>query len=430
MTLQNLTDQTSNTGALVKTTNVFLSLFAVSTLISQTAMDFFSALFVFGVLILAARDSRYRAWQLRRTGLEWFAGLWFGATLLSLLWNTDRVPDLQWMKLLDFRWLLVAVAAGRHLSFIRVSEYTIRAHFVPYVLACLWAISIFFLKYDPLQPGAVLDAFPDGTVRTGGFLQQAIVFAQLYGLWLMIPIGILIQDLPRFEALRSSGPRGTIWMGAVIFGSLAILLSFTRGVWMAVPIASVVILSIRRWTWALVGALLGLVSVVGLMLSWPALNDRILQAFQGGDTERLWIWRANWEMWKDSPLFGVGYNQNVQLLTEYYAKVEAPPGLLVSHAHNQFLHILTGTGVFGMLAYASFWIFSLIAGFRLYRNLSPKQKFARGMTLGVIGAICVFLFGGAFESNFEHAKMRLTLALVLGLLVALRDGLQFGEPKK
>lgn len=425
--LQSLADESSDSSKMVTFTNVTLSLFAIMTLVSQSAMDLFSGLFVLSSLILISTRTDYRAWMFRRTGFEWVAGAWFLATLASLIGGAGLVPDSQWRKLLDFRWLVIAVLVGRHLGYIRIRERTLIFHGIAFSLASLWAILIFVLGYDPLQPGVPLDAFADGTVRTGGFLQQAIVFAQLYGLWLMLPLGLVIEDLPRLRIIRADSARASILTNAIVLGSIAILLSFTRGIWIAVPLATLVCLSARRWTWALLASLTGAIAVIGMMQVWSALNDRILQAFQGGDSERVWIWTANWEIWKSSPLFGVGYNQNVQLLPEFYEKIQAPSGLLISHAHNQFLHILAGTGLFGITAYTAFWSLILYQGFQTYRRLD--KPYLRGLGLGVIGATTVFLFGGAFESNFEHAKMRLTLALIIGLLIYLKDQLD-AVPRK
>lgn len=419
MTLQNISGQTSDS-ALVRIANVFLSLFAIATLMSQSAMDLFSALFVLTALALAATRPDYRAWLFRRTGFEAAVALWFAATLLSLGLGAGLVPEPQWGKLLDFRWLLVAALAGRHLGYARVGERAILLHWAVFAAASLWAIAIFFLGYDPLDPARTLDLIGDGTVRTGGFLQQPIVFAQLYALWLMLAVGWLIQRPPDATAFRREPLVTAALVDALLWGSLAILLSFTRGVWLAIPVATLILLAIRRWTWALALSVAGAAALFVATRAWPALEGRILQAFQGGDSERLWIWSANWRMFLDHPVFGVGYNHNVQLLPAYYERLGAPEGLLVSHAHNQFLHILTGTGITGFIFYMGFWTLALLRALKLYRR-ARHAWFPAGLALGIFGAILCFLVGGFFESNFEHAKMRWVTALLVGLLLYGED---------
>lgn len=397
--------------------NIFLSLFAITTLISQSLMDLFSGLFGVTVLVLVAVRPDYRLHLFRRTGFEWIVVLWFLATAAGLFFGMDLVAVPQWTKLADFKWLVLAILIGRHMSYIRAPAEKMLWHWWAFSVASLWAIALFFLKVDPLHPGQAMDAFPDGTVRTGGFLQQAIVFAQLYAVWLLIPIGLFVQDLPRLQSYRRQPLALATIVDAVLWGSLALLFSFTRGIWLAVPIAVLIILAIRRWMWALVMSVVGGASVVGLAAAWPALQSRLLQALEGADSERVWIWKANWQMFLDHPLLGVGYNHNVQLISQYYQKIGAPAGLLESHAHNQYLQILTGTGVIGFLFYISFWILLLVRALKLYRQGSAMA----GWTLGVIGSILVFLMGGAFESNFEHAKIRSVLALIVGLVIWLSD---------
>lgn len=412
---------------MLKVASVFLSLFAASTLISQSAMDVFSTLFALVVLLLIVRQPEYRQHLLRTTGLEWIVGLWFFVTVLGLWQGSYLVDSPQWQKLADFKWLVFAVMIGRHLSFIRPQIKTVLYHWNIFSVGCLWAIAIFFLGYDPIHPGHTLDVFADGTVRSGGFLQQAIVFAQLYGLWLMIPLGLLIQDLPQFSHWRRHTLSWATLVDAVMWGSLAILLSFTRGIWLAVPVATLLLLAIKRWTWSLGTMLVGAASVVGLMEVWPLLQSRVLQAFQGGDSERLWIWKANWQMFLEHPWLGVGYNHNVQLIGKYYEVVGAPMGLQHSHAHNQFLHILTGLGVSGFLFFMAFWFLLIRRGFRLYKR-SLSDHWIAGLSLGIMGSLFVFLIGGLFESNFEHSKMRWTMALVLGLLFYAEDYIE-ASPK-
>lgn len=383
-------------------------------------MDFFAALFVLGAVLQTFLNSDYRKNLLRPTGFEWMAALWFTFTAFSLFINRDLVPESQWQKLLDFRWLLLAVLIGRHLSFAKIQLRTLNWHLVVFSIGSLWAVMIFFLKTDPLAGGQAMDMFPDGTVRTGGFHRQAIVFAQLYGLWLMLPFGILLAEFPKFQILRRSPVHFVHLVDAVVWGCLAILLSFTRGIWLAIPISLFVLLFFRKWWWAAIGGVLAGTSILGLMQVWPALESRILQAAQGGDSERLWIWTANFRMFLDSPIFGVGYNQNVQLLPKYYEIVGAPGGLLESHAHNQYLQILVGLGIAGFLFYLGFWILcfkrAVDFAFRF-----EKGSLAQGLAFGLMGALLVFFFGGLFESNFEHSKIRYTLALMLGLLLWLGD---------
>lgn len=414
-----MTHSMAKSSLLQRTSLVFLSLFAISTLISQSAMDLFASLFVATCLVLVATSSAYRSHLFRRTGFELLIGLWFLMTTVSLAWGTSWVEVPQWRKLLDFHWLILAVLVGRHLSFTGVRLRALSWHLIALSIGSLWAIFLFFWKSDPLTSHA-LDAFPDGTVRTGGFIGQAIVFAQLYSLWVMLPLGVLLFQFPRFSELKKTPLSFCLLIDSSLWGLLALLLSFTRGVWLSVFLTLLVLLGLRRKLWAGLAVLFGTGFLFLLTQVWPALQGRILQAFQGGDSERIWIWSANWRMFQDSPWFGVGYNHNVQLLPRYYTLIGAPPDLLVSHAHNQYLQILTGIGLAGFLFYMGFWL-QVLAKSRGLARSAPRLSVQQGFAYGLFCSFVVFLLGGLFESNFEHAKMRSTLALMLGLLIWLGD---------
>lgn len=406
-----------------------LILLIISTLISQSAMDLFSSLFVVGTIIRIFRNSDFRQHVLRPTGFELLALVWIAATGLSLFLNKNFVTHPQWYKLLDFRWLILAWLTARYLSFEKWTANKIWKFSIPLALCSTFAILVFFLKFNPITPHQAMDTFPGGTVRTGGFLQQPIVFAQLYALWLMPFLALFIYGLPRqlewIKLVDRSPLLGLSVLIATLLTGTAILLSFTRGVWLSVFIATAVLIGLRRWLWSLVTILVVGAGTWGLATVWPVLQDRLLQAFQGGDTERIWIWKANLKMWSESPWFGVGYNQNVELLPKYFNIVGAPDGLLISHAHNQFIHILSGTGIIGLIAYLAFWLYLLAVCISLFFRtscLEPERMPSRSiLAMGLTGTVLEFLAGGLFESNFEHAKIRLTMSIIVGLIIWLKD---------
>lgn len=402
-----------------KATGVLLFLFAISTLISQSAMDLFAALFVLAALTLLPNSPKFKREVLKPFGWEKLLVLLIGTFTLSMIFGRGLVSDPAWYKLFDFRWIFVAILIGAYLRFQEPSRKHLFIFAGVLIFASVYAAIIPILGFDPLEPGRRLDVFPDGTIRTGGFHKQAIVFAQLHAIWVSFFLGFFLQQLPEFKQAREDRRLYAMMTAAVLAGVIAIVLSFTRGVWIALPVSLVIMLLLRRWTWA-VSALV-LLGGGGLLLClfWPAFETRILQALQGGDGERIWIWRANFEMFKDHPWFGVGYSHNVELLPEYLQKLGAPAGLIQSHAHNQFLHILVGSGIAGLLFYLTFWWILLKTSFQEMKRWHNHPIFAAVAT-GCLCALITFQLGGLFESNYEHSKIRYTLAMIVGFIVWLR----------
>jgi O-antigen ligase len=78
-----------------------------------------------------------------------------------------------------------------------------------------------------------------------------------------------------------------------------------------------------------------------------------------GASERKMIWAGHFQIFKENPIFGAGYGQNTKALPRVYLEMGAPPDTLVSHAHNQYLHLAAGTGILGLLSYLLIWFFFL-----------------------------------------------------------------------
>lgn len=400
-----------------KTLGSFAFLFAVSTLFSQTAMDVFASLFVIGALAFLYQDLAYRELVFRKFGWEKIVLVLLALVGLGLWMGRDLVPVVSWSKLIDFRWILLAWLLGNFLKLYPPNRQHLIAFSWIFTGAAGYALLIPVFGFDPMDPSRALDRFPDGTIRTGGFLQQPIVFAQLYGLWLSFFLGFFAVQVPRFEDIKSNRKLYIPLAVAVSFGLVALLLSFTRGIWVALPLSLILVILFRRWTWAVALIILGGVVTLGLSFLWPAFESRILHALQGGEGERIWIWKANLQMFFDYPWLGTGYSHNVQLLPEYFKRIGAPQGLLQSHAHNQFLHILVGTGLLGLFSYLYFWVFLIRKSYQVFKH--HVSIFNASIAMGVFAAYLTFQFGGLFESNFEHSKIRYTLAILTALIIWL-----------
>jgi O-antigen ligase len=208
---------------------------------------------------------------------------------------------------------------------------------------------------------------------------------------------------------------------AVLTTGIAVLVAFTRGIWGACAIALVIMafFTNARFAWRL-SALLA-VAFIALFFSWPQFHDRILFAFnfeKNYDGDRVALWRANWEMFLDHPLFGIGYGEYKTILRSYFDRLDMPPSQFASHAHNQYLHFLAGTGILGLtcfIAYVGYGLKMTIQGIRnSAQNISEKR-----FLVGALGAQICFLISALTESNFERSKVRLVYLIISGLAIAI-----------
>ncbi|MEX0958108.1 MAG: Wzy polymerase domain-containing protein [Burkholderiales bacterium] len=157
--------------------------------------------------------------------------------------------------------------------------------------------------------------------------------------WIAVPLA-----LPMLLALALAGSR-SVWL----YFAVAIALAAWFG-WRANDAR------IRRLA---VAAVLALVACIVLSLPWasaggeaPAVPESALARMQSGDGAfgiRLHLWQAALEMFRASPLTGVGFGQYAW---QHFLLADRLPAVasagLTDHAHNLFLHLMAELGIVGL----------------------------------------------------------------------------------
>lgn len=388
-------------------------LFAGCILISQSAMDFFGALLFLSVAADVYKKRRSGTpWSalLQPTGFDWIWPLWLAVIGLSYL--TSPIPETEAFKhLFEFKWIVLFYSTAYALRELNPQPKFQKAASLFLGVCSLYAVVIWFLGYDPIHPNYDMAPWVGGR-RTGGLLSNAMVFGHVYGAALSLFIGAMF-----FAWIGKSREKSFLTI-AVILTGLGLLFSFTRGAWIAAAAAVLAMGFFYRWKLGLLvtgagAAALGLAAVL-----WPTFHQRITHISSTGD-ERQWIWAGHWRIFLDHPWTGVGYGENYKLIPEYYKQIGAPEGVLVSHAHNQYLHFLAGSGVIGLIAYLL--VLGLFFGlsWRVFRKIPANDFFRKGLALGALGAQVFFWVGGITEANFEHSKMKSVLVVVWGIVLWL-----------
>lgn len=393
-------------------------LFFLATLSSQSAMDLFASLLTLVFLWELARTARTGGpWRelFKRTGFEWVWAVWIMAILLSFA--LSPLQDTKWLKAtLEFRWIFFLYVLAWAFRSMGLQPRHQRAASVWLALCSAYAIAVWFLGFDPIHPDYNLAPWSGG-IRTGGLLSNAMTFAHLYGVYFCLFTGLLLS------AWSARAREWKFLAPAVLLTGVALLLSFTRGAWAGLAVATVVMAFIARPLWGVIASALGGVLIAGALAAWPVLRERVTQAFVSGD-ERNWIWKAHSRIFLDHPWTGVGYGENFRLVPEYYERLGAPEGVLVSHAHNQYLHFLAGTGIVGLGCYLLALGFLFALNVRVYRAIEPGRGFEKGLALGCLGAQVFFWMGGLTEANFEHSKMKYVMVVIWALVLWLAHELR------
>jgi O-antigen ligase len=214
----------------------------------------------------------------------------------------------------------------------------------------------------------------------------------------------------------SSGKRGLIWVLCGTLMSIALLLGFTRSIWLATAVAGAYLLwFVRRWLVAAVP----IAAAVAFLLSPPAVRERftsLIHPKQGVDSNefRVVTWRTGMRMLEQHPLLGVG-PEGVKLhFTDYVPSDIArplPPGWY-GHLHNIYLHYAAERGVPTMLTLMwLLWkiLFDFWQGLRV---LPPGRSNRRFLLQGSIAVVIATMVAGFFELNLGDSEV-LTMFLVV-----------------
>jgi putative inorganic carbon (hco3(-)) transporter len=253
--------------------------------------------------------------------------------------------------------------------------------------------------------------------RITGFMSHWMTFGGLMMIVFLVTLALLFWGWPS-ERERIVG-----WIAAPVVG-LAIVLGFTRGIWLGWGLAALYLLWFwRRWAVVVAPAVIGLI-----VLANPAgLRERITsltrpQGTLDSNQHRIVTWRTGLEMVKAHPWFGVG-PQQVQSQFERYvpADIGRPlPEGWYGHLHNDYLHYAAERGIPALLALL--WLLG-----RVFRDwIRDLRANADGRTRWIlhagIAALGATLITGLFELNLGDSEVLLmVLALIAAVYVAIEE---------
>lgn len=272
--------------------------------------------------------------------------------------------------------------------------------------ACFGALAMAVFQYHRLG------------VRAEGGAGNPIVFATVTCLAVMTCLA---------GALSGIEKRWKLLVLAAIAGAIAIVYSGSRMIWVAVPIAAIVVLVInrRRFTGASLARFVAIGIVVALVIAaigsravmdrtdflvsdWDALNAN-------GDHStalglRVAMWEIGFNAFREMPIFGHGISASralmKQALQDQFGVQET-----LSHFHNGFLTALVQAGLIGALALASIFVVAAWNAARTLRlSADPVERFGATM---ILVAVITYLIAGMTGMLIGHDILDATLMVFL-----------------
>jgi O-antigen ligase len=192
----------------------------------------------------------------------------------------------------------------------------------------------------------------------------------------------------------------------------AIVFSTARGAWLAAVIMGVVLALLGRSRRVLaVPALLVVLGAVVLSAS-PGLRAQVppLASLEGINAHRLAIYRANLDIVRAHPVFGLGFGRYRPHAKPFY---EAHPlADRRSHAHNNFLHLAAEAGLIGVAAFTFLFAVVLRRALAALPHAGANWFLLCGTVLAVVG----FLAGGLTQYTFGDNEVAIGMWLTLAVL--------------
>lgn len=200
--------------------------------------------------------------------------------------------------------------------------------------------------------------------------------------------------------------------------SIVLFFTYSRTAWLAmlfIMLGVVVITRSKKLMWIGFTSIITIFTLCYFDLFW--VRERILYSFNfspdSAQSTRILAWKVGWHIFQENPFLGVGF-ENIH--TSYkiaYQKLGIPDALLVGHSHNEFLQILLGAGLIGLIAYTSILAAGLKYFFNSFRN-SPHLE-VRKVAFGAFLVIISIVLCSITDTPLRIHEGRNYILLILGI---------------
>ncbi len=380
-----------------------------------------------------------------RTGLTLFGGqalTFLGMSPSSILLGLSILWALWRRRLLD-----LGGATGRVLL-------------LPLGIYMAWSLAAMVMSVDPaVSLGEVKEAFSLAPVLLGiALLRDPRHARRLLNVLIWVAVGLALHGVWQFYATdygdlnnRIRGPfahyltyAGVLMLGhlllvgrllcgrphqgwrrrlAEISGlmivSWALLLSLSRGSWVAIALSVVVALVLRAPRRLPLLVLLGGILLVTGPQTWRTRLVSITDLGDASNYDRLCMAEAGLYMIGERPIFGLGPEMVRQLYPIY--RHPSAPRLTVAHLHNSYLQIAAERGLPCLAAYLWLLGAGLVMAWRGYRRQGPTGGDA-DLYFGPLLAILAFAIAGLFEANWSDSEVQRVFLVLLALPTGLTAG--------
>ena len=200
-------------------------------------------------------------------------------------------------------------------------------------------------------------------------------------------------------------------MGFVAVAGLCVILSFSRGGYLALAAVAIGLALSHRRRWILLAA--GVVGAAALMLI-PTIRHRVLNEIDltnGHNTlvGRFHLWAAALQMLREHPVFGAGLSGFASAIAPFWNPTHTD---YYTYPHNIILNFWSETGLLGLAAFGWILVAGVVIAWRGYRKTTAAW---RAIHLGVLLALAAVVVHGLVDVPYWKNDLSIEFWAVLAL---------------
>ena len=216
-------------------------------------------------------------------------------------------------------------------------------------------------------------------MRIGGTVGSPNFAAGYLSISLPLAASVLFTNLTRAYKVLATWVLG--------LGSVALILTFSRGGWIALMLA-VALLSFGVWWRRGLSLRMPTATAALLLLLFlpfhSLVSARLFGDDKGSAESRVPLMHLAFRIVEANPVLGVGAN-NFTVVMNRYLSPEFRQGFLFA-VHNKYLLVLAETGAVGLFAFLAFLVGTVRKGWKCWRFCDePLSSLALGFTVGIVG---------------------------------------------
>jgi len=238
---------------------------------------------------------------------------------------------------------------------------------------------------------------------------------------------IVLILLAAFLMFSPRARRWALWLGlgAAALLAFALLLGFTRGIWLGTAAAGLYLI----WFWKrrlLIALPLALAAL--LWLNPGSVRNRFESGFKAdprldSNQFRIVCWRTGWRMIQAHPVLGLG-PEIVHLQFQQWVPPDIPrplPEGWYGHLHNLYIHYAAERGIPTALALVVALAMMLRDFARALRRLKPGPGDERFLLHGAFAVVIAIMVSGMFEVNLGDSEVLTMFLATVALGYVARD---------